>query len=104
MPGPFASAYPEAVPRVSFLLSAIAVAIAQPAASAATASGASPEGGTVVLVELTLTANNGLHAHLDSSDDGTVTLELRREGQTATYEVPGEVTEAGLKHASGDSV
>jgi len=83
-----------AVPRVSFLLLAIAVAIALPAA---TASGASPEQGTVVLVELTLEANNGLQAHLESSEDGIVTLELWRKSQLVTYEVPGEATEEGLK-------
>jgi hypothetical protein len=76
---------------------AIAVAIVLPAAAAATASGAGPEQGTVVLVDLELTANNGLHAHLENSEAGIVTLELRRENQIATYEVPGEATEAGLK-------
>lgn len=48
-------------------------------------------------VELNLKASNGLHAHLENSEDGTVTLELRRKGQTVTYEVPGKATEAGLK-------
>jgi hypothetical protein len=62
---------------------------------AATASGASPEQGTVVLVDLTLEANNGLDAHLENSEDGMFTLELRREGQSVTYEVPGEATEGG---------
>jgi hypothetical protein len=87
--------------RASFLLLAIAVAIVLPAASAAAAAGASPEGGTAVRVELTPTASNGLHAHLESSADGTVTLELQREDQIATYEVPGKVTEAGLKARFG---
>jgi hypothetical protein len=85
------------VRHVSLLLLAIAIASVLPAVSATTASGASPEQGTVVLVELTLEANNGLHAHLENSEDGTVTLELRKEGQIATYEVPGEATEGGLK-------
>ncbi len=84
-----------AVRRVSFLLLAIAVAIALLAASAATA--LSPEQGTVVLVKLDLKASNGLHAHLENSEEGTVTLELGKEGQLVTYERPGEVTEAGLK-------
>ena len=61
------------------------------------AAGAGPEQGTVVRVELELKASNGLHAHLENSEDGTVTLELRKEGQIATYAVPGEATEAGLK-------
>jgi hypothetical protein len=90
-----------AVRPVSFLLSAIAVAIALPAASAVTASGAGPEQGTVVLVELALKANNGLHAKLKSSEDGMVTLTLRNKGQIVTYEVAGEVTEAGLKARFG---
>jgi hypothetical protein len=92
---PFAPAYPVAVPRVSFLL--LVVAIALPATAAATASGASPEQGTFVLVDLTLEANNGLDAHLENSEDGMFTLELRRESQSATYVVPGEATEGGLK-------
>jgi hypothetical protein len=79
----------------------IAVAIALPATAAATASGASPEHGTVVLVDLRLEANNGLDAHLENSEDGMFTLELRREGQSVTYEVPGEATEGGLKARFG---
>jgi hypothetical protein len=86
-----------AVRRVSLLLLAITVAIVLLAASAAVALGAGPEGGTVVKVDLELTTSNGLHAHLENSEDGTVTLQLRREGQIANYQVPGEATEAGLK-------
>jgi hypothetical protein len=85
------------VRRASFLLPVIAVATALPAIPAGVASGAGPEQGTVVRVELELKASNGLHAHLENSEDGTVTLEFRRKGQIATYEVPGEATEAGLK-------
>jgi len=83
------------------LLLAITLASALPAVSATTASGAGPEQGTVVLVELALKASNGLHAQLESSEDGTVTLELRNEGQTAAYSVPGEATESGLKARFG---
>ena len=86
-----------AVRRASFLLPVIAVATALLAGPAGVASGAGPEGGTVVRVELELQASNGLRAHLENSEDGTVTLELRREGQIVTYEVPGKATEAGLK-------
>jgi hypothetical protein len=75
----------------------IAVVTALLAVPAATASGAGPEQGTVVRVELDLKASNGLHAHLENSEGGTVTLELRRKGQIVTYEVPGKATEAGLK-------
>jgi hypothetical protein len=93
--------YPVTVGRVSLSLLAIAVAIALLATSVTTASGAGPERGTVVLVELTLTANNGLRAHLENSEDGTVTLELRRKGQIVSYQVPGEATEGGLKASFG---
>jgi hypothetical protein len=89
------------VRRVSFLLPAIAVATALLAVLAGVASGAGPEQGTVILVELDLQTNNDLHAHLESSEDGIVTLELRREGQIVIYGVPGEVTEAGLKARFG---
>jgi hypothetical protein len=90
-----------AVRRVSFLLLAIAAAIALPAAPAPVASGASPERGTVVLVELTLDASNDLHASLKSSEGGIVTLELRRKGQIVRYLVHGEATEEGLKARFG---
>jgi hypothetical protein len=83
------------------LLLAIAVAVGLPAASIATASAASPEQGTVVLVEFTLEASNGLHAHLENSEDGTVTLEIRKKGQFVSYQVPGEVSEEGLKARFG---
>jgi hypothetical protein len=86
-----------AVRGVSFLLPAIAVAAALLAVAAGVASGTGPEQGTVIRVELELKASNGLHAHLENSEDGTVTLELRRKSQIVTYEVPGEATEAGLK-------
>jgi hypothetical protein len=85
-----------AVRRASLLPPAIAVAIALLAVPAGVASGAGPERGTVVRVELELKASNGLHAHIENSEDGVVTLELRRKGQIVNYEVPGKVTEAGL--------
>lgn len=83
--------------RASFLLRSIAVVTALLAVAAGVASGAGPEQGTVVRVELELEASNGLHAHLENSEDGTVTLELRRKGQIVSYEVPGKATEAGLR-------
>ncbi|HUC07070.1 MAG TPA: hypothetical protein VMR96_03190 [Solirubrobacterales bacterium] len=67
----------------------------------ATASAASPETGTIVNVQLGLKASNGLRAQLETSDDGTVTLELRRENLLASYEVKGRVTEEGLKARFG---
>lgn len=95
------SAYPVAVRRVFLLLPVIAFATALLAVLTGVASGAGPEQGTVVLVTLELKASNGLHAHLENSEDGTVTLELRKEGQIATYKVPGEATEGGLKARFG---
>jgi len=89
-----------AVRRV-FLLRLIAVTTGLLAALTGVASGAGPEQGTVVLVKLELTASNGLQARLENSEDGTVTLELRNENQTATYRVPGEATESGLKARFG---
>jgi hypothetical protein len=74
------SAYPVAVRRAFLLLSVIAVATALLAALTGVASGAGPEQGTVVLVKLELKGSNGLHAHLENSEDGTVTLDLRKEG------------------------
>jgi hypothetical protein len=95
--GFFAPAYSVAVCRVSFPLLSIAVVTALLAVPAGVASGAGPELGTVVRVELELKASNGLHAHLENSEDGTVTLELRRKNQIVSYEVPGKATETGLR-------
>ncbi|HEX3040547.1 MAG TPA: hypothetical protein VHP56_00450 [Solirubrobacterales bacterium] len=82
-----------------FRVAAIAVLLA--GLLVGTASGASPESGPVVRVELDLPTNNDLHAHLETSEKGEVTLEIWRGGdgvsQSVTYEVPGEVSEAGLK-------
>jgi hypothetical protein len=56
---------------------------------------------TVVQVELDLPTNNGLHAHLETSEDEDVTLQIwrRKHGvaEEVVYEVPGEVDETGLK-------
>jgi hypothetical protein len=64
---------------------------------AATAPAASPETGTIVNVELGLMTSNGLQAQVETSDDGTVTLEFRRKDRLVSYEVQGAVTEEGLK-------
>ena len=52
-------------------------------------------------VELDLPTSNGLDAHLETSPDEDVTLEIGRKAdgalQEVVYEVPGEVSEAGLK-------
>ena len=68
---------------------------------AGTAPAASPEGGTIVTVELDLKTSNGLPAHLTTSDDETVTLEIRRKPSWVIYEVKGQVTETGLKASFG---
>jgi hypothetical protein len=55
----------------------------------------------VVRVEIDLPTNNGLQAHLETSPDEDVTLEIGRKAhgavQGVVYEVPGKVSEAGLK-------
>lgn len=89
------------VRRVFLLLPVIAVATALLAVLTGVASGTGREQGTVVLVKLELKASNGLHAHLENSEDGTVTLGLRKEDQIATYQVHGEATEGGLKARFG---
>jgi hypothetical protein len=69
------------------------------------AAGASPESETVVQVELDLPASNGLHAHLETSEDEDVTLMIWRKehgvAEEVVYEVPGEVNEAGLRVSFG---
>ena len=80
--------------RPSLLASATAIVLLL---VAATASAASPETGTIVNVELGLKASNGLRAQLETSDDETVTLELRRKDRLVSYEVKGKVTKEGLK-------
>ncbi len=80
--------------RPSLLASATAIVLLL---VAATAPAASPETGTIVNVELGLKASAGLRAQLKTSDDGTVTLELRRKDRLVSYEVKGEVTGEGLK-------
>jgi hypothetical protein len=69
------------------------------------AAGANPESKTVVRVELDLPASNGLHAHLETSEDEDVTLVISRKAhgvaEEVVYEVPGEVDEAGLRVSFG---
>ena len=81
--------------RASYLVLVTATVLL--ALTAGAALGASPEGGPVVRVAMVLKASNGLHASLENSQDGTVTLELKKKDQVVTYAVPGHATEAGLK-------
>lgn len=80
--------------RPSLLASATAIVLLF---VASTALAASPEAGTIVNVELGLKASNGLRAQLETVDDETVTLKLRRGDRLVSYEVKGEVTQKGLK-------
>jgi hypothetical protein len=84
-----------AVRRASYLVLVTATVLLGLTGGAAF--GASPEGGPLVRVAMVLKASNGLHASLENSQDGTVTLELKKKDQVVTYAVPGHATAAGLK-------
>ena len=86
--------------RLSLVPAIVIVALAA-ALSATPAPAASPEGGTIVTVELDLKTSNGLRAHLATSDDETVTLEIGRRTNGVIYEVKGQVTETGLRAKFG---
>jgi hypothetical protein len=80
----------------SLLVSALAIAallVAAPAAKSVTHSAA-------VEVQLVLPANHGLRATVANYEE--ITLEIERKGRLVTYEVPGEVTETGLKVRFGE--
>lgn len=85
----------------SRLLRAFATAALLTLLATAPASGASAESAPVVRVEIDLPTGNGLRAHLETSPDEDVTLEIGRKrhgaSQEVVYEVPGEVSKAGLK-------
>ncbi len=51
-------------------------------------------------IRFELPASNGLRAQVETFN-GKVTLEFRRKGRLVSYEVPGEVTETGLKARFG---
>lgn len=86
---------------LSHLVRATAIAALLMAPAAGSASGTSAPSPPVVRVEIDLPTNNGLKAHLETSPDKDVTLAIGRKArgvvQSVTYEVPGKVTEAGLK-------
>jgi len=86
---------------LSRFIRATVIAVLLAAVPAGTAAAAGTEAATVVRVELDLPTNNDLHAHLETSEKGEVTLAIWRGGggvaQEVTYEVPGKVSEAGLK-------
>jgi hypothetical protein len=86
---------------LSRLVRATAIAALLTALAAGTASAARIESAPVVRVELDLPADHGLSAHLETSPDEDVTLEMARKWhgafQGVTYEVPGKVSETGLR-------
>lgn len=86
--------------RPRLLVPTLAIALFLPAAPVA----AAPALGAVtrspsVDIEFGLAANHGLHAHVANYEQ--ITLEVKRKGRFVTYEVPGEVTETGLKAQFG---
>jgi hypothetical protein len=86
---------------LSRLLRATASAALLSALAAGPASAAIPEPAPVVRVEIDLPTGHGLRAHLETSPDEDVTLELGRKWQGAVqevvYGVQGKVSEAGLR-------
>jgi hypothetical protein len=88
--------------RLSLLVPLIAIVTLAAALSAAPATAAGPEEGTVVTVQLELRASNGLTARLETSEKEAVTLSIENEDrQQVGYEVQGQVTETGLKARFG---
>jgi hypothetical protein len=86
---------------LSRLLGATAAVVLLTMAATAPASGASAEPAPEVRVEIDFPTGNGFHAHLATSPDKDVTLEIGRKWdgafQGVLFEVPGEVSKAGLK-------
>jgi len=87
--------------RSSLLVPALAIAAllaaAPVAAAPATKSVTHP---AAVDIQLVLPANHGLRATVANYEK--ITLEIERKGRLVTYEVPGEVTETGLKAQFGE--
>jgi hypothetical protein len=82
--------------RSSLLVPALAIAallVAAPVAASPTADRVTHS--AAVDIELGLPADHGLRAYL--ANFGQITLKIERKDRFVTYEVPGEVTEAGLK-------
>ncbi len=90
-----------AVRRAVPLALVIAIAVASSALWAGVASAVGPEDGTVGRVAMALKASDGFQVNLENSEDGTLTLELKRGGQWVIYAVPGHATEAGLRARFG---
>jgi hypothetical protein len=87
--------------RSSLLVPVLAIAallVAAPVAASPTADRVAHFAS--VDIELGLPADHGLHAHVANYEK--ITLEIERKGRLVTYEVPGEVTETGLKAQFGE--
>lgn len=86
---------------LSRLVGATATVALLTAMAAGSALAAGVESAPVVRVEFDLPTSNGLRAHLETSPDEDVSLEIGGKGHGVTqevgYEVPGQVSEAGLK-------
>ena len=91
--------------RPARLVRAAALALLLTVFLTGAATAADPEAETIVRVELDLPLGDGFHAHLETSEKEVVKLEIlrKREGmlQAVIYEVPGRVSEAGLKVSFG---
>jgi hypothetical protein len=88
------------VTRPRMLVPALAIAALLAAAPPAPAAIAPLPPSANIDVEIDLPANNGLRASV-ANDGEEIALELQRGGYSVIYEVPGEVTETGLKARFG---
>lgn len=82
------------------LVPALAIVALLAAAPAATAVSAPIGSRANIDVEFDLPANNGLQAHVENHRE-EILLYIERKGRSVEYEVPGEVTETGLKAQFG---
>jgi len=86
--------------RPPFLVPVLAIAALLLTAPVAAAPAAEPATRSPsVDLQFGLAANHGLHAEVANFEQ--ITLEIKRKGHFVTYEVPGEVTETGLKAQFG---
>ncbi len=87
--------------RPPLLVPALAIAallVAAPVAAAPATKSVTHS--AAVDIQLVLPANHGLRATIANYEE--ITLEIERKGRLVTYEVPGEVTETGLKAQFGE--
>lgn len=87
--------------RPPLLVSALTIAtllVAAPVAAAPATKSVTHS--AAVDIQFVLPANHGLRATVANYEE--ITLEIERKGRLVTYEVPGEVTETGLKAQFGE--